>query len=298
MQMKLRRLMALMIGTGLFVAGVVTPAVAVPDAVVNASFRGWWVSNGRSGSNNNYCIGRECSGGRAERNFFVFNLPSSSEAITEATLYAQNPSAFGTTRPFTLHAISSSVAELTADMPNPSPAGVAVFKDLGDGTVLGSRTPASLGESPVYVGLNARGRIAATKRLGTTFSVGGMLEGDTDEDSLFGGSSGVPASGVQLVYYLGPGTSLSLNVPGKVNEGARVNIRGHLDSSYAPCSDQQELDLKVGSQNNDVTTDASGDFSIRRKITKKTTVSALSAGGFAASDQGCGASEAKATIKV
>ena len=84
-----------------------------------------------------------------------------------------------------------------------------------------------------------------------------------------------------LARYLGgpSATSLSINAPTKVPGGSKAKITGTLSSSDPACRNAQQVMLEKGSSTiGPKTTDASGAYEFKTKITKKTKVRVTYAG--------------------
>lgn len=93
----------------------------------------------------NYIAGNssDSSGPRVFRNWFVFDLSSVTDTIIGAELRLFNPtsgfaSLLDTSETYTLFDVSTSISTLTAT--NGGGNGVAVYGDLGTGTIYGSRS--------------------------------------------------------------------------------------------------------------------------------------------------------------
>lgn len=126
------------------------------------------------------------------RNFFVFNLPTSTIPITSASLRLFNPAADPSipvengfqspdaTETFTLFDVTAaSRAAVTIDNPDPNfetNVGPGVFTDLGSGVSFGSATVSNADNGRfVTINLNAAGLAALNASLGQQFAIGGAI---------------------------------------------------------------------------------------------------------------------------
>jgi hypothetical protein len=266
------------------------PASAT-TAVLDATDSGMWRATGfHNPAVNNYCVGVDC-GPETLRNYFTFSVPPSA-TITSATLSLVNPQGgSGTMRPYTLYDVSTSAAALDADTAG-GPAGVAVYDDLGTGTVLGSVTPANFATSPVDVPLNAAGVTALNTARGETISLGGSLVGAVGSEFLFAATTG-DVGQVTLTLTLAAPTQLTVKTPAKVAWGAKAKVRGILSSTVGACTDGVTLEVTAGGKKMTATTLVGGSYSFKVKITKKTKVKVVSPGNLH-----CAAVQKERTIKV
>jgi hypothetical protein len=160
-----------------------TPAVADTTVTLNATNQGRFSSLGQhSGTSGIYNVGT--LGLTSFRNFFTFDLSSVSGTVTGATLTVPNTSCGATggvaSTTYDLWDVSSSAADLAASDPVSSPAGQAVFADLGTGTSYGS-TPVTASPATVSVALSTDGLAALQAAAGTGFfAIGGSYSSTTN----------------------------------------------------------------------------------------------------------------------
>ena len=167
---------------------LVTLLVAAPlrADTIPASDSGWRASTGQhDGTNPTFVVGR---GPAWYRDFFVFDLSHAKVgplSSAELQLYMQSPPfTYGYFSPnpsetFLVGAVSTPIATLEATM-SPSPAGVAVYEDLGAGILYGSRTVSAADQGTwVKVALNDAFLAAITPLLGSgEIALGGRLAGE------------------------------------------------------------------------------------------------------------------------
>jgi hypothetical protein len=169
---------------GLTLLGMLlAPAVARAD-VINAIDSGWYSEAGaHTAQNQNYLTGDLSGSGR--RSFFVFDLTAVANEIVNASVQLYNPDnalpalrgyvSPDATETFRLYDVSTPVASLTASSAA-GPAGVAVFDDLGSGSVFGERVVSVADNgTTVSVALNADGLAALNAARGGLFALGGAL---------------------------------------------------------------------------------------------------------------------------
>jgi hypothetical protein len=166
----------------------------ITNGVLN---QGWWDDAGlHSPNNDNYEVGNAPDqGSQILRNFFSFDASLlTGGCATSATL--QIPIGVGsgdfggvaTIANYVLHDVSTAAATLrTSSGPD-----ILIYHDLGTGTVLGGRALPTAGPydglTTFPVPLNASGVAAlnAAKGKKAFFSVGGMIDHEPDDTSLFG----------------------------------------------------------------------------------------------------------------
>jgi hypothetical protein len=182
-------MLSLVVAVGFLVAIPAGPASAA-TTVLNATDTGWWSDTGEHGAfNSNYIVGNYGYDYGDHNDYFTFDLTTAVPcgAITGATLSAPNPLGSGSPRPYTLYDVSTPAAALdTTD--TGSPAGIAIFNDLGSGTVFGSVTPTTVNDTPIVVPFSPAGVAALNAARGGTFSVGGDLTDAVLNDFLLGNS--------------------------------------------------------------------------------------------------------------
>jgi hypothetical protein len=163
---------------------------------IPASDSGWYDSTGRhTNTNGNYIIGRSNIAGDGvvtSTNFFVFDLSSVTGTIIGADLNLRNPSAGrqGADRTFTLFDVATPIATLVTSH-TAGAAGVAIFSDLGAGTVLGTNAGPHANNATITTALNASGLAVLQSSLGGLVALGGAYVGATGTNNhLFGSTSG------------------------------------------------------------------------------------------------------------
>jgi len=188
-------MLSLVLAVGFLVAIPAGPASAA-TTVLNATDTGWWFATGEHGaSNSNYIVGYYVRGDYND--YFTFDLSAglpACGAITGATLSVSNSNGgSGSPRPYTLYDVSTPAAALDATDPG-SAAGIAIFNDLGGGTLFGSMAPTTVNDTPIVVPFLPAGVAALNAARGGTFSVGGTLAGAVPGDYLFDSSGGQTVS--------------------------------------------------------------------------------------------------------
>lgn len=209
-----------------FFATVLICASAASQAtIIDATDRGWRDLNGSHLDwNTNYIVGdlRGGSPNLAEvRNFFVFNLQGITSPITSASLHLFNRANDPTTpdyeggfldpirnstssETYQVNKVTSSISALVAGGND-----LAVFNDLGDGTVYGSYV-AKYSDNGKFIdiALNAAALADLNAAIGGLFAFGGSLtslNATADTERLFAYSNLTPLSDTQLI--------LASNVP-------------------------------------------------------------------------------------
>jgi hypothetical protein len=280
-----------------FPAGAVTTFADAPQ-------RGWYDSTGfHDGTNDNYCVGPGCDpSGYDTRNYIVVDLTgysaqAATQGVTNAWVNFSNPAGAGTPRSFELHDVTTSITDLEASHTS-SATGVGIFNDLGNGTLYGSYTPASVSENPVTVDLNSEGRLALTKRLGGYLAIGGSLVSGTSSDLILGNSQGLASYAVQVGLNFGTKTSITLKGPGKVAKGTSVTFSGAISSTAKVCKNRIALQVFVGSKTMKVTTASNGSYSFKVKISKKTRLRVFDPGTTGDGPPACAGSDAYKTVRV
>ena len=286
---------------GVLTVGLAPPASAAPTSVPSST-RGWYASNGdHEAANENYCAGLWCweADGVNTRNFFTYDLADYADealdyGVIDAWLTLPAPVDTNGLLPYQLHPAKTPIANLDLDHAIDDAAGMAIYKDLGDGTLLGTVTPGPT-DDPVVVPLNAEGRLAVTKQLGTAIAFGGVqVHSVVDGNMIFGGTSSAqtPAS-TALDFYLGPATSLTIAAPSKVQKGAHPLVQGQVSSDEPACEADVDLKVTAGGTKTTVNTTATGHYSFHVTINKRTNIRVFDQG-----DQTCAGSDAQATIRL
>ena len=292
----MRRTMMMVIAAALVMLAAVPPALAAPSVSINPVDRGFWDSEGlHLEGHPNYCVG-DCGGVDVLlRNFFVFDIPDSEYAIVEATLALRNGNGNGDVENFVLHQVKTPVGDVRAEGTGTAH-DRAIYRDLGDGTVFGHEVPADDDEAFVNVDFGPKGLLYLSNHQDERLTIGGALEGAIEGDNLFASSQGYPVSDVDLYYYWGYPTHLSLNAPSMVDRGDRVRFRGAITApTNHPCVEDMTIEVKVGSDAFDVSTDSDGHYEFTRRINDRTRVTVFYEEGLGIN---CGVAQAKKTIRV
>ncbi|MFO0099721.1 MAG: S8 family serine peptidase, partial [Aphanizomenon sp.] len=174
---------------------------------LNAVDTGWYDNTGYHGPTNpNYIAGDyEISDGKLFRNWFAFNLPTLTQSIVSAQLKVKafDYSSLDASETYQLQEVTTPVATLTAGGTGKT----AIYADLGDGAIYGSRVFTNADDNQyVTINLNAAAISALTAKSGQAFALGGLLTSldtiDNTED-VFGFSNPV-AGDVQLILNTDP----------------------------------------------------------------------------------------------
>jgi hypothetical protein len=175
---------------------------------LNAVDSGFYARGGEhTASSNGYPVGQlSLPSGQVVtefRNYTTFALPAATPIISgaELRLFTFSYSSPDPTETYTLFDVSATPAELDTDRTG-SLAGMAIYNDLGSGTVYGTRAiaPANVGTT-VAIPLNAAAVAALNAAIGSTISFGGALTtlaGTAASQMVFGSSQPAPGQ-VQLV---------------------------------------------------------------------------------------------------
>ena len=184
------------------------------NLTVNDSAEGWVTSftpfNNCCSANTNYLVGNAPEGrpgGGEFRNYFSFDIPSFSGALTSASIviptaqetFNQSPSL-----QYTLTSVAVPLS-LTLSVPNQ-----ALFDSLGTGVVFGTQTYSESGPfNTVAISLDSEALAAITNSQNTAFTLGGrvtssILFGPNQPDQLVFASSGGNIPQVQLVLQTSP----------------------------------------------------------------------------------------------
>ncbi len=159
------------------------------NAVLGATFTGWWDETGfHDASNNNYIAGvcgssDSCNGSDLElRNFFVFDLENVTGTILAASLSIGNDATQGYISPnpssfFDVFAVLTPLDELTA-----SDSGrTDIFGDLADGVLYASQSVSTADNgTQVIISLNNDAIAALNDAIGNSFAFGGAVRFDHD----------------------------------------------------------------------------------------------------------------------
>ncbi|MCZ8195826.1 MAG: S8 family serine peptidase, partial [Aquidulcibacter sp.] len=177
---------------------------------LNAVDTGWYDSKGyHIPTNTNYIVG---DSNALYRNWYAFNLPTLTAPIVSAQLrvntweYTSNDA----TETYQLQEVTTAVPTLTAGGSGLT----AIYADLGDGAIYGSRTYTNADDYQIRtIDLNAAAISALTAKSGQAFAFGGLLTTlDTlsNEEYVFGFSNSVVPADVQLILNTGPTKSISI----------------------------------------------------------------------------------------
>ena len=172
------RLKRLAISAGLFAAlCLFSAASARADTItITAGNSGWFAANGfHNGANQNYLAGDFGS----YRNFFTFDLSGVSGTITGATLRLFNPADRFAVDPgtYTLYDVLTPASALGLTYAA-TPEGLAIFEDLGSGTVFGTLDVSSApGGTVISINLNAAALAALNSAGNGVFAIGGAVLG-------------------------------------------------------------------------------------------------------------------------
>ncbi len=172
-------------------------------ATLNATYRGWYESNGNhTRGNDNYITGWSQDGTwREYRSFYNFTIPAlaAGESIVAAELRLANP-AQGFASPDKEEILRIAEVTTSPDVLAAGTGGLAAFQDLADGRVFNAPLVATTATASqtVVVPLNDSFLTMANARAGTAFALGGSLatlrpEGGALEN-LLGWSNSSPAT--------------------------------------------------------------------------------------------------------
>ncbi|WP_284526043.1 S8 family serine peptidase [Microcystis panniformis] len=192
---------------------------------LNAADTGWYDSTGFHGpTNTNYAAGdNNIADGKLYRNWFTFNLPTLTAPIISAQLKV-NTYDYDSLQPsetYELRDVTTAVPTLTAGGSGKT----AIYADLGDGAIYGSRTYTNADDNKFStIDLNGAAISALTAKSGQAFALGGLLTTlDTIDNSeyVFGFSGGFVGD-VQLILNTGTATpvvTLASNYSGVSEDG-------------------------------------------------------------------------------
>ncbi|WP_308411364.1 Calx-beta domain-containing protein, partial [Cylindrospermopsis raciborskii] len=192
------------------VASSATVSIADNDTsstiTLNATDTGWYDSTGyHDPSNTNYLVGdSQLSDAKLYRNWFSFNLPTLNAPIVSAQLKLKtfDYESLHTNETYELREVTTSIPILIAGGSGKT----AIYTDLGDGTVYGSRVYTNADDNlHRTIDLNGAAISALTAKIGQAFALGGLvtsLDGIDNTERVFGFSD--PVSGdVQLILNMG-----------------------------------------------------------------------------------------------
>lgn len=159
------------------------------NAVLGATFTGWWDETGfHDAGNTNYIAGvcgssDNCFGNDLEvRNFFVFDLENVTGTILSASLSIGNDATQGYISPnpssfFDVFAVLTPLDELTAS----DTGRTDIFGDLADGVLYASQqVSAADNGTQVIISLNNDAIAALNDAIGNSFAFGGAVRFDHD----------------------------------------------------------------------------------------------------------------------
>lgn len=173
--------------------------------IIDAYDQGWYDSTGFHGpANPNYSAGdANVTDGLLYRNWFAFNIPTLSSEITSASLKLKSydVSAPSGSETFALYNVATEVDTVVAGGSGKT----AIYTDLGDGSLYGSRSyTVAESNTTKSITLNAGALSAISAKSGSKFALGGRittLDTVDNYEGVFGFSNGSPGD-VQLVLKL------------------------------------------------------------------------------------------------
>jgi hypothetical protein len=188
--------------------------INVMETAVNAVDSGWIELAGfHSATNNSYQVGSPATG-VFFRNYTTFTLSSWTPTILSAELRIFNPatgySSPDPTETYTLFDVSATAAALDTTRPAGDPTGMAIFDDLGSGTIYGTRTVSSAdNNTSVSIPLNAAAVAALNAAIGSTISFGGAITTlGPAVQTMFNGSTGALGQVQLILRSMGPTQSI------------------------------------------------------------------------------------------
>jgi hypothetical protein len=158
---------------------VVSSPASATFITINAFDSGWHRSDGlHIATNTNYIVGR--LGALQYHDWFAFNLPALGPGLTIAggvlRVDTRDYSSPDLTETYTLFDISTPVPTLVQNRAIGDAVGLAIFADLGTGTVHGSRVYSNADDNQVRdITLNAAALAYLQARLGTSAALGGAV---------------------------------------------------------------------------------------------------------------------------
>jgi hypothetical protein len=207
----------------LSLAVVCLAALAAPAATISASDSGWYDQDGlHNPANNNYFTG--LLGGIELRSFYVFNLGGIAPgSITGGTLTLSNrdstvvgtplPGTVGSPLTINLYDVTSLLTDVLGGLN-----GLAVFGDLGGGTLLGTLLVPNDNPGNVVVTLNAAGISYLNTNAGGTIAIGLSLAGLAGSDTYIFANEGTTADFPDVLRRLDLTTATPGASPGDVPE--------------------------------------------------------------------------------
>ncbi len=194
---------------------LISPSLQAAVFVINATDRGWYDTAGfHDPINDNYIAGNS-STVRTVRNFFVFDLPNTSDAILSAELRLLNPfDGFTSPSPsetYELYDVSTSIVNLIA-----GGTGLTLtYLDLGAGTAYGNTVAtAATNGTTISIALNASFIAAAQSVNGGLIALGGAVTtldaNSSTVERVFGFTGGNLASTQLVITTIPEPTSFGL----------------------------------------------------------------------------------------
>lgn len=171
---------------GVIVLAVVLTAVPAHGDVITANDSGWYDEKGvHLAEIDNYIVGDLGFLNSLEvRNFIVFDLTMIVDEILGASVQLYNPdnavsflrgyASPDPTEIYQLYDVTTPIATLSAS--NAGSAGIAIFNEIGSGTVLGQQTVSAADNGTIVsIALNPDGLMALNNARGGLFAVGGAI---------------------------------------------------------------------------------------------------------------------------
>ena len=130
--------------------------VGAAETVVNAVDQGWYAKdlgpNVHTASNENTLTGRGTNS-RDYRSFFVFDLSAETQPVVaaELRLELEQYSSGSASEPFTVFDVAATAAQLNMDYGDDDPTGLAIYDDLGSGSIYAAPTVTSSQQGSVIV---------------------------------------------------------------------------------------------------------------------------------------------------
>ena len=164
--------------------------VGAAETVVNAVDQGWYAKdlgpnfadNVHTASNENTLTGRGTNS-RDYRSFFVFDLSAETQPVVaaELRLELEQYSSGSASEPFTVFDVAATAAQLNMDYGDDDPTGLAIYDDLGSGSIYAAPTVTSSQQgSVIVIPLSAQALADLDSSLGADFAVG--LDLDSPDD--------------------------------------------------------------------------------------------------------------------
>lgn len=177
------------LGVGLVLALASAP-VGAAETVLDAIDQGWYAKdlgpnfadNVHTASNENTLTGRGTNS-RDYRSFFVFDLSAETEPVVaaELRLELEQYSSGSASEPFTVYDVAATAAQLNMDYGDDDPNGLAIYDDLGSGSIYATptATPPQQG-TVIAIPLSAQALADLDSSLGAGFAVGLDLDSPND----------------------------------------------------------------------------------------------------------------------